>query len=307
MKYFYLHPFKPQYFFPEGFERHKLFLSFFKPYSIKGKISWFLFVKFSYYRFLFKKKNIEEFIPEIKIRKIINVDSSIAFNSGTAGPEQKITGLGLQKNGGLFFFKYAQSSAGIKNLLNEHYVLRAIQSLDFVPKIKYFYKDKTQVLLKTNVLFGNRLANIPLNESIINCLLKLSDQFVNLPNKTTNNLKYIFSHGDFCPWNMMEKNQKILLFDWEMAGNYPVGYDLFTYIFQTNFLLKPKRPISEIFLENESFIKMYFDHFKIVNWNKYLLEFIFLKINFETKKGKYGISVFYKNLLNFLNHKKNNN
>jgi hypothetical protein len=300
MKYFYIHPYKPQYFFPEGFESHKVFVSFFKPYSLKGKISWFLFLKFSLYRFFFKKKNIEEFIPEIKIRKIINSESSIAFNSGTAGPEQKITGLGLQNNGRFFFLKYAQSSLGIKNVINEHYILKNLQGLDFVPKIQNFYKDDTQTLLKTDVLSGNRLGNIPLNETILNCLFILSEQSVKSQNKTKSNLKFIFAHGDFCPWNMMEKNKKILLFDWEMGGNYPVGYDFFTYIFQTNFLLNPNKSISEIMLENKNNMKLYFKYFNIYDWNNYLLEFILLKIDLETKKREHSKAVLYENLLNFV-------
>lgn len=300
MKYFYLHPFRPQYFFPEGFEIHRVFVSFFKPYSLVGKISWFLFLKFSLYRFFFKKNNIEQFIPEKKIRKIIDSDYPMAFNSGTVGPEQKITALGLDNNGGFFFLKYAQSPLAIKNVVNEHYIIKNLQILDFVPKIKNFYKYDNQVILKTDVLLGNRLGNITLNNSIMNCLFKLSEISVKSPNKTKSNLKFIFAHGDFCPWNMMENKKKILLFDWEMGGNYPAGYDLFTYIFQTNFFLNPDKLISEIFKENKKNIKLYFKHFNIDNWNNYLLDFILLKIDLESFKGKYSKAIYYENLLNFV-------
>ena len=189
---------------------------------------------------------------------------------------------------------------GIKNVINEHYILKNLQGLDFVPKIQNFYKDDTQTLLKTDVLSGNRLDNIPLNETILNCLFILSEQSVKSQNKTKSNLKFIFAHGDFCPWNMMEKNKKILLFDWEMGGNYPVGYDLFTYIFQTNFLLNPKKSISEIMLENKDNMKLYFKYFKIYDWNNYLLEFILLKIDLEIKKREHNKAVLYENLLNFV-------
>ena len=81
MKYFYIHPFKPQYFFPKGFKKHAVFISFFKPYSLIGKISWALFRTFWIYRVLFGKKNIEAFIPEKAIRKIIGLEPIMAFNT----------------------------------------------------------------------------------------------------------------------------------------------------------------------------------------------------------------------------------
>ncbi len=37
MKYYYLHPGKPRYFFPKGFQQHPLFFSFCRPYSKKGR------------------------------------------------------------------------------------------------------------------------------------------------------------------------------------------------------------------------------------------------------------------------------
>lgn len=300
MTYYYLHAFKPQYFFPNGFKNHKIFLSLFSPYSIKGKISFFLFLQFSCYRFLFRKKNIEEFIPEKKIRKIITGEPLMAFNTGTVGPEQKITGLGFQKNGKYFFFKYAQTTLSKKNLINEHYILKKIKALDFVPKILFFYKSENNVLLKTDVLTGKRLNNIPVNDLILNCLFELSKQEVKLKNRTDSNLKFVFAHGDFCPWNMMKKNNKILLFDWEMGGNYPLGYDLFTYIFQTNFLLTPNKSILEILLINKTVFEMYFNFFNISDWTDYLIEFFLIKIGIETKKNERNKILYYEKLLNFV-------
>ena len=39
-----------------------------------------------------------------------------------------------------------------------------------------------------------------------------------------------------------------------MAGNYTLGYDLFTFIFQTKFLLEPQKIITDILNENEELI-----------------------------------------------------
>ena len=298
MKYFYIHPFKPQYFFPKAFIKHEVFISFFKPYSLIGKISWALFRNFGFYRICFGKKNIEAFIPEKAIRKIIGEEPLMAFNSGTPGPEQKITGLGWDKKN-YFFIKYAQTLLAIKNVVNEHHILLQISGLDFVPKIQSFYQDDKQVLLKTDVLMGTRLGNIPLNEAILNRIFLLAEQSITSENKITSSLKLAFAHGDFCPWNMMEQNGHILLFDWEMGGNYPLGYDLFTFLFQTKFLLEPEKPIQFILSENKEIIDKYFNHFKIYDWNNYLIAFSKLKIDLENKKESTMLLSLYNMLLEY--------
>jgi len=298
MKYFYIHPFKPQYFFPKTFKKHAVFISFFRPYSRIGKISWGLFRTFGLYRMFFAKINIEVFIPENEIRKIIGSNPLMAFNAGTSGPEQKITGLGWDKNN-YFFIKYAQTPLSIKNILNEYNVLCQISGLDFVPQIQTFHQDEKQVLLKTDVLIGIKLGNVRLNETILNCLYKLSELSIASDNKYAPSVKTVFSHGDFCPWNMMEQDGRILLFDWETGGEYPLGYDVFTFLFQTHFLLEPENPIQSVLSENKVVIDQYFHHFKIFDWNIYLTIFSRVKVDLEKKKGAKGMLSQYKNLLDY--------
>ena len=298
MKYYYIHPFKPQYFFPKGFKKHKVFISFLKPYTHIGKTSWVLFQTFRFYRMCFGKKNIETFIPEKEIRKIVGRKPLMAFNTGTPGPEQKITGLGWDDNN-YFFIKYAQTPLAIKNVVNEHQILHQISGLDFVPKIQLFHQDEKQVLLKTDVLTGTRLGNVSLNKTILNCLYTLAKLSIAPENKTSSSLIVAFAHGDFCPWNMMEQNGQILLFDWEMGGNYPLGYDVFTFLFQTKFLLEPKKSIRSILSENKNEVDRYFNHFKIFEWNNYLAAFSKIKVALEREKGTKGLLSQYKMLLEY--------
>lgn len=298
MKYFYIHPFKPQYFFPQGFKQYDFFLTFFSPYSKVGQISWYLFTRFSMYRILFAKKNIETFIPEKNIRKIIGEDPIMAFNTGTIGPEQKITALGVS-NQKSFFIKYGQTKIAIANVTNEYNTLKQIAHLDKVPKVLDFYSDNNQVLLKTNVLEGKRLNYKPIDKSIINQLILLSKQKVDCFKTTSSNLLSCFSHGDFCPWNMMANNGDILLFDWEMAGSYTLGYDLFTYIFQTRFLLNPETSIRNVVVENIKAIEYYFSHFNIIDWKPYLRAFTDDKISLEKLKGDNGMLTKYLKLLEY--------
>jgi hypothetical protein len=298
MLYYYIHLFKPQYFFPIGFKKHPLFLNFFIPYSLIGKISWLLFFRIGLYRTFFSKRNIEKSIPESAIRRIVGNEPLMAFNTGTKGPEQKITALGINiSNKNEFFVKYGQTVIAKENVRNEHFILKQLSHLDFVPKVLDFYSDDAQVLLKTNVLKGERFSLTTLDHNIINQLISIANQKVECIKTTQSSLKTSFAHGDFCPWNMMIKDYNILIYDWEMAGNYTLGYDLFTFIFQTNFLLEPKKTISDILKENKKLIEHYFSNFKIINWNDYLIAFTEDKITLETSKGTKGMIAQYSKLL----------
>ena len=53
-------------------------------------------------------------------------------------------------------------------------------------------------------------------------------------------------------------------------------------------------------LENKNYMKLYFNHFNIDDWNNYLLDFILLKIDLETKKEEHSKAVFYENLFDFV-------
>lgn len=298
MLYYYIHPFKPQYFFPIGFKKHPLFLNFFIPYSLIGKISWLLFFRIGLYRTFFSKRNIEKSIPESAIRRIVGNEPLMAFNTGTKGPEQKITALGINiSNKNEFFIKYGQTVIAKENVTNEYFILKQLSNLDFIPKVLDFYSDDVQVLLKTNVLKGERFSLTTLKHNIINQLFIIADQKVECINTTQSSLKTCFAHGDFCPWNMMIKDHNILIYDWEMAGNYTLGYDLFTFVFQTKFLLEPKISISDILNENIKLIEHYFLNFKIINWNDYLIAFTNDKITMETSKGTKGMITQYLKLL----------
>ena len=99
---------------------------------------------------------------------------------------------------------------------------------------------------------------------------------------------------------MMANNGEVLLFDWEMAGAYTLGYDLFTYIFQTHFLLNPEIPIKNIVAENIKAIEYYFSHFNISDWKSYLKAFTDHKISLEQLKGDSNMLTEYLKLLDFV-------
>ena len=285
MKYFYIHPFKPQYFFPKGFSKHPVFTSFFMPYSSFGAISWWLFSNFSLYRLCFSKNNIENFIPEKKIRKILASEALMAFNTGTKGLDQKVTALGWGEKE-YFFIKYAETDIARKNVQNEGNILRQICHLDFVPQLKSHLEECDFTLIKTNILEGVRLLNQKIDNELMSILTTLAEENITAERGSATSVLTCFAHGDFCPWNMMLHNNKIQVFDWEMAGSYPFGYDLFTYIFQTSFLLCPNKSNRDILKENKIWIQRFFAHFSVTEIKDYLSYFINQKLEFEMKKSK---------------------
>lgn len=296
MSYFYFKPWSPQYFFPENFEDHPFFLSFFQSYSFKAKVIWWLWRNFSSFRELFKIENIEKYVPETLIRSELNGNPALAFNTGTPGPEQKITVLGFISNTS-FFLKIGQSEIAIKNILNEKIILTQLKQHNFVPQVLELIERKGFVLLKTTVIDGVRLSNIKLNMAILNLLIAINSIQVESQVNFGNRAIKVFSHGDFCPWNLLSSNGDIKVFDWELAGNYPLGYDLFTFIFQTSFLLNPKITFDHLIKENFHFISHYFAAFKVSNWNLYLVDFAQIKFQSELNKKNSYLCPKYKDLI----------
>jgi len=48
-----------------------------------------------------------------------------------------------------------------------------------------------------------------------------------------------FAHGDFAPWNALQINGRLYLYDWEYAQEeMPAGYDLFHFMVQVLMLVK---------------------------------------------------------------------
>lgn len=299
MLYYSLHPFKPQYFFPKDFLNHSLLVSLYNPYTKAGRLSWFMFRKFRFYRMLFTKYEIEEYLPEGKIKKLLGFSSQIAFNLGTKGIEQKITGLGFNGTD-YFFIKCGVTELAKKNIQNEYLILKEIKLLDFVPKIIDYKAENDISLLQTTVLFGERCQKIHLDEAIFERLFELSE--LSPPNIIRENTTYrtVFAHGDFCPWNMMKRNKKLLIYDWEMAGFYPLGYDILTFVFQSNFILYPAKDNDKIIQENIDHLKAYFNFYGVTDWRLYTQLFAEEKIRRESCKVHSNIIDRYSKLIEYL-------
>lgn len=298
MGYFYIKPRNPQYFFPENFKKHVLFLSLFQSYNLKGKIFWLAWRNLSFLRKQYYLNSIERYVPEALIRKNLSGTPILAFNAGSAGPENKTTALGFL-NDEYFFIKFAQTNIAKNNVLNEAKVLKKLQHLDFVPKVLKLKVDAEFTFLKTSVLFGERFTARKLDKELVSLLLKIVKLDVRSENNNNDTVKMAFAHGDFCPWNLMNNKGNIVVFDWEMAGIYPVGYDVFTYVFQTSFLLRPGISISQLITENESIITYYFKELKIANWSNFLISFAEIKMRSKIEKNNNRLITRYSELLDY--------
>lgn len=290
MKYYFFDPFRRQYYFPEGYKKYSLFKGFYQPYTLKGRLLWILWSKIPLIRAICVENNLEEVLPLNNIKKYLKENSISVFNRGTPGHDQKITVLSIDlKTREEVFIKYAATDVARKNVRNEGAVLNQLNHLGFVPKIIKNVINNTYTLIITDVLKGERFKSSILDERILNILFQLSKQELDIKKKSYGKLKTCFAHGDFCPWNMMEFDGSIKVFDWEMAGVYPLGYDLFTFIFQTSFLLYPKKKSEDIIQEMNQLISTYFSEFGIDNWISYLLCFATIKYSNEKNKSNHDL------------------
>lgn len=81
-------------------------------------------------------------------------------------------------------------------------------------------------------------------------LKELEKVLIELDNR---NVRFCLNHGDFCPWNMSYKNDRLYIFDWESASfDLPAGYDYFHFIVQYNSLIK-KSKLANVFLDIENY------------------------------------------------------
>jgi hypothetical protein len=223
----------------------------------------------------------------------------MAFNLGSPGDEKKVTVLGIvPKTSIRFFIKYAETKIARENVRNEAISLQQLIFLDFVPSLLDYVDNSTYTLIKTNVIDGDRIYLQPIDIRMVDLLLILSKQEVKTNKSYSYGVGTCFGHGDFCPWNMMLYKGKYKVYDWEMAGNYPFGFDLFTYIFQTSFLLSPKTKINDLIKDNLENINYYFSCLAINNWKEYLLAFASVKLEIELNKKNMRLIIPYQLLRN---------
>jgi len=300
--YYYYPPKNPQFFFPYCINSFPILFDIYFPYSIKSKIIWYFFKNFHIFRNFFLIN--ENKIPfNLNIIKNLIEDNNYFYiiNLGTYGIEQKTTITVYKFNGeGVFFIKYGNTEIGKKLVENEKDILEKKDINCITPKLINFIKNDHSILI-TNFINGKKISDIILNKKLIEIIIKINNlKIYNVSFKKK--IIYSFSHGDFCPWNILIKEKKYILIDWEMAGGYPLGYDIFNYIFQTNFLLN-NYSIKYIINSQHYFIEYYFKFYNIKSWRIYLNEFTKIKLSNKSIKNNKILFPKYIKLFNFIKNK----
>lgn len=282
--------FTTSYYFPEVSNDKKYLYGLYSPYGGKlSRLYWYLFTHFSLVRKLTKVREEDLDFPYDLIKKAERNDSLMSFNLGSPGREQKISILGydhsLQQR---FFAKFSQKPDARALSINEIEVLKKLQGTGLVPALYPHEINDEYVFLKTACINGARPTGVSMNTELLHLLFSLADISAKGPDENAE-LRYAFAHGDFCPWNMLVTEGGLRLIDWEMAADRPLGYDLFTYIFQTAFLLNPSAGLQELLAKNKDWVVDYFTHFGIGDWKPYLASFTDYKIEKMRQTDNQGL------------------
>lgn len=287
MKLYRFRTFTTSYYFPNITKETRFLYGLYSPFGgILSKVYWALFKNFRLVRCFSCIDTKKVDFPYTKIMDVDGTDSILSFNMGSPGVEQKISILGWSKDEKKpFFAKFSQKPKAIELTKNEISVYKLLSKTGLVPQLLKEDIGQGYAYLKTEYVKGCRPQSTELTREIMQLSLTLNDYHLGDSNTKANNLKTALSHGDFCPWNMLEYDGKIRLIDWELAAERPLGHDLFTYIVQTSLLLTPECNLKEAIKSNEDIISEYFSSFGIENYKPYIKVFVEERYKYEVNKG----------------------
>lgn len=298
--YFNFPPFKNQYILPGEIFNYPSLMKIFVPYTYAGKILWNFFRSLPFLKYLTKidEKGLPVNRKELK-NALKGNDWIYAINTGTKWEGQKTTLIALNKLSGVkYIIKIADSEKARNMLLHEIDVLKKLRGIfNNAPEAINEYSSGNKLFCVFSHMYGDRYTGFDMDLRLIEVIAKINK--LNIASKNyyrVGNLQYAFGHGDFCPWNLLIEDDKINVFDWEMAGYYPFGYDLFTFIFQTSLLLRPKTSIGTLLKRNNRIIETYFNSMNIKEWDPYLKAFASVKLDFEKEKSESTLRKYYEKL-----------
>jgi len=283
MTFVYFPPGKKQFFFSSPLMHTASSIPLlYSPMSRAARFIWNLVKQYRFIRvwFTIKRNRLSDTVQTILKAIQVTDRDLLQINCGTPGADQKLTLLLHRKNGETSFFKIAQSKRSIQLVENEYSVLLKLNGKCNSPTVKSYGAKNGFLFLETTYIAAHKYNSIPLTEAVFELLIKISSFQLDRSEKLLN----CFSHGDFCPWNILYKDTIIYCIDWELAGEYSLGYDLFTYIFQTSFLLNPGKSSGILWEENKEYIHRYFEHFGVNDPITYLSFFVKKKMEYEEEK-----------------------
>jgi len=269
------------YYFPKLTTESTFIYSLYGNYG--GKIAhllWWLFTHSASYRGL---NNVDsDTIPEMNsVEALLGNDVVYGVNLGTPGPDQKKSILGYDANR-RFFAKFASKERAMALSRNEIKVYQTLAETGLVPKL-YDYNDTAEyVYLKCECISGEHVHEAD-RKQVMEILEKMrglhyaEGEELQAISDGYNGLKTCFAHHDFCPWNMIDVDGKLHVIDWEMATELVWGYDLFTFLLQTEFLVGTGLSGLQVVEKERAWIDEYFEG---LDWKPYIKAFVEDKVNF---------------------------
>lgn len=298
MKYYRFKTFRTSYYFPETDSRSKFLYGVYHPYgSLSVKLYWKLFTSCKWIRALSAVDESQLNFPYRTIMDMCPANALVSFNLGTPGDEQKISMLGyIPEEDKSFFAKYSTKDKAKALSRNEIWVLRELEGRNLSPVLLDVKENDEEVFFATSRVCGNAYSSFELSGEILDILISLGS--VKLEDGTGNELAIGLSHGDFCPWNMLQDGMEIRLIDWEMAANRPLGYDLFLFIIHTHLVMgADEKRILALLKENANYILKYFNAFNISDYRPYLLSFLTARLKDEQDKAHQQMVKHYQQIL----------
>lgn len=262
--------FRTSYYFPAFSKRNEILYSLYAPLG-RRKIAKWVWRAFKYiapFRWMMKCTNPNSEFPYDNICSLCPDDSVLSFNMGTPGEEQKISMLGIEKNGDRFFAKYSEKPKACKLSKNEICVLQELKDKGIAPILLDSKICADYVYFRTSCVNGKNPTDNSLNEHVWGLLTMLSKYHLPL-SRDFGDLQTCLSHGDFTPWNMIVENGEYRLIDWEMAEERPLGFDIFTYTLRQKMLTSGFTPREIVEFHKNDYLQ-YFSKWGISDYTPYL-------------------------------------
>lgn len=302
MRYYRFQTFVTRYYFPEIPSAPEYLYGLYSAYGgFPARCYWYLFRKCSWVRRLTAVHEEQVEAPLKLLRALTGEPRHLSLNMGSPGPERKISLLGWREvDQRPFFAKWSQQPVAMRLTRHEIEIYGLLADTGLTPRLLHSADTENYVFLMTEYVEGTRPAGSHVNDRILALTQELGRHHLPHRDGGRSGLRCCLSHGDFCPWNLLEKDGCLQLIDWEMAAERPLGFDLFTYIGNVSALLEPSRSLAAAFRAHEAFIVRYFAAAGIADWQPYLRAFAEEKVAYERSKGLTGLYVKYSELLQSL-------
>ncbi len=300
MKYFQFKTFTTSYYFPKSIKDFRYMFGLYSAYGgMLSKIYWWLFRHCSIVRWLSVIEESKLPFPYNRIKQLDGANCMMSFNMGSPGVEQKISILGYDVDSGIpFFSKFSEKLVARELTKNEIKVYQLLSNSGLTPRLLKSIEADDAIYMKVEYVEGQRPKNTVLTEDVVSLALTLSSYHLSEKHESENGLKMSLSHGDFCPWNILVKDNSFRLIDWELAKDRTLGFDLFTYICQVSALLGHGESMFEAIKKERNLLIKYFRAFDIEHYLPYLKSFVEEKYQYEKNKKGSSIVDKYKELMN---------